>query len=58
MAYSNGDISGQQASWSIGQSTSTINGEGLDYGCILGLIHILADLHGSKSGGVIGTLVY
>jgi hypothetical protein len=50
--------SGQQVLWSIGRLTSTISGEGSGYGCISELIHIPADLHGSKSGGVIGTLVY
>jgi len=54
----NGGGSGQQVLWSIGLLTSMISGEGLGYGCILELIHILADLHGSRSGGVIGTLVY
>ena len=54
----NGGISGQQTLWSIGRLTSTISGEGSGYGCILELIHIPANLHGSRSGGVIGTLVY
>ena len=58
MVYSNEGGSGQQVLWSIGQLTSMISGEGLGYGCILELIHILVDSHGSRSGGVIGTLVY
>ena len=50
--------SGQRGLWSIGQLTSMISGEGSDYGCILGWIHSLADLRGSRSGGVIGIHVY
>jgi hypothetical protein len=58
VVYLNGGNSGQRVLWSIGQLTSMINGEGSGYGCILELIHMLAGLHGSRSGGVIGTLVY
>ena len=58
MVYLNRGDSGQQALWSISQLTNMISGEDSGYGYILELIRMLAGLRGSRSGGVIGILVY